>query len=320
MTVSVVIATYNRGSKIATTLDSVLAQTRPVDEIVVIDDQSTDDTAAWIKAHYPAVRVLTYPNGGTSVARNRGAAAATGDVLVFLDHDDRMHPHAVETLLGMLAEFPEARAAHADHTLRDLTTGEYFPNHHTLMRSFHRLRAITPVKSSGTTRLYDRRLWGALLHGNLLQQPWAIRRQAFAEVGGFDPGIRYCEDWEMYIRVTSRFPVAMTDTVIADHLIEGGNLHRASGQEAQHMKVLRKHLAATRFRDLSTRRVLRMRLAMYHKAAGDEAKREGRTDDALSEYRSSLGYWPFDYMVAARCAAWTFSRLMGFGGRAPAKP
>ncbi len=311
--VSVVIATYNRGSRIATTLDSVLNQTRPAQEILVVDDGSTDDTAAWVREHYPQVRVLTFPNGRTSLARNRGAAAAAGAVLVFLDHDDRMQPHAIATLLGLLETFPEARAAHADHTLRDVISGEYWANHHSVMPAFQRLRRIPPMRSHGSARVYGTALYRALLHGNLLQQPWAVHKAAFTELRGFDPDIRYCEDWDMYIRVSSSFPVAVSDDVISDHLIEGGNLHRVSGQEEQHMKVLRKLLRNTPIWRLGVVRVLRMRLGMYHKVAGDVAWEEGRQDAALSQYRSSFAYWPMDYVVVARCTVWSVARALRVG-------
>ena len=75
-TVSLIIATYNRGAKIAPTLDSVLAQTVVPDEILVVDDGSTDGTGDWVQTHYPQVHVLKTVNGGTSTARNRGAEAA----------------------------------------------------------------------------------------------------------------------------------------------------------------------------------------------------------------------------------------------------
>lgn len=151
-TISVVIATYNRGARIARTLDSVLAQTVRPTEIIVIDDQSTDDTAAWIRGHYPDVQVVTVPNGGSSASRNRGAERARGDVLVFLDHDDDMLPACVETLMGLLQRFPEARAAFADHELNNLVDGVHFRNHHTEQAAFHRLRAVRPVATNGADR------------------------------------------------------------------------------------------------------------------------------------------------------------------------
>jgi glycosyltransferase involved in cell wall biosynthesis len=309
-TASVVIATYNRHARIARTLDSVLAQSVPALEILVVDDGSTDDTGQWIHAHYPNVTVLTFPNGGTSTARNRGAAAARGDVLVFIDHDDDMKPNTIETLLGCLARFPSARAAFADHTLHDLTSGEHFPNHHTAIPAFGRMRRIRALETNGRARLYGAAMHDALLRGNLLQQPWAIYRDSFNELGGFDSLIRYCEDWELYLRVTETFRIVLSDEVISDHFIEGANLHRAAGQEAQHMKVLRKHLRRAGWRHPRRAAILRQRLAQYHKSAGDHYRRAGEPA-ALNEYIAACQYCPFDAHVAARCVTWSLGRITG---------
>lgn len=309
-TVSVVIATYNRGARIARTLDSVLAQTRPPSEIVVIDDGSTDDTAAWIRSHYPDVRLFTVSNGGSSASRNRGAERAVGDVLVFLDHDDDMLPHCVETLVGLLERFPDAAAAFADHELLNVVDGQHFRDHHTEQPAFHRLRQI-PVRATapGGERTYGRELYYAMLSGNLLQQPWAVRRAAFADVGGFDPGIRYCEDWDMYTRLVRTHVVAVTDRVVSIHYIEGGNLHRVSGQDVQHMKVIRKLLAAGRFSDWRSVRILRPRLANYHKTRGDTLRHEHQPG-AWSQYVKSLVTWPFDPVVWVRCVLWLPGALL----------
>lgn len=304
--VSLVIATYNRGERIGRTLNSALAQTTIPSEIIVVDDGSTDDTASWIRSRYPMVRVESVPNGGTSLARNRGAAVARGDVLLFLDHDDDLRPHAVETLVRLLGRFPDARAAFADHSLRDVTTGVYFPDHHSAQPAFHRMRRVAALQIGDTGRLYGSAMHQALLYGNLLQQPWAIYRLAFADRCGFDPQIRYCEDWDMYLRVTNHYPVAVTDVVIADHYIEGQNLHQAAGQEEQHMKVLRKHITGTTRLDIRKQAVLRRRLAMYYKSAGDR-QRASNDPDAVRSYRRAFSWWPFDAIVAARCVAWTVS-------------
>jgi glycosyltransferase involved in cell wall biosynthesis len=309
-TVSVVIATYNRGPKITKTLDSVLAQTFRADEIIVIDDGSTDSTAAWVRTHYPEVSVASFSNGGTSIARNRGAAIARGDVLAFLDHDDEMRPEAIETLLQLLAQFPQARAAFADHSLRNSIDGSYFSNHHSELRSFHRMRTIETLASYGHARLYGRAMYHALLRGNLLQQPWAIYRHTFAMLGGFDAGIRYCEDWELFLRVADRVPLAVSDQVIGNHYLEGTNLSQRAGQQEWHMKVLWKQIRAVRWKDPKALVVLRRRLAMYYKGAGDDSRqRDPRR--AWQLYMRSLLLWPFDHVVAARCFAWSYGAVRG---------
>ncbi len=299
-TVSVVIATYNRGPRIAATLDSVLAQTVPPTEVVVVDDCSPDGTGEWVKANYPAVRVVRPErNGGTSSARNFGATAATGDVLMFLDHDDVMFPQAVATLTQLLRAFPEAQAAHADHQYTNTVTGERHPNHHTDIPSFHRMRAIPVIRSTAEGRLYGRPMFLALLHGNLLQQPWAIRRWAFQVIGGFAEEIRYCEDWDLYLRVTQCGQVAVTDRVISDHIIEGENLHLAAGQEEMHQRVIRRILNRE-WRSPEVRWVLKRRLGMYLKTDADRAALAGDARTAWRGYWSSFVTWPFDWVVAAR--------------------
>ena len=305
---SVVIATYNRGERIGRTLESVFRQTKRPAEVIVVDDGSTDDTAAWIRARYPQVSVVAFPNGGSSVARNRGARAATGDILVFLDHDDEMRPEAIETLVGLLKRFPQARASFGDHELRNLVDRKYFPNHHTAIAAFHRMRSIATLETGHEGRVYGRAMYYALLQGNILQQPWAIYRQDFTDLGGYDPQIRYCEDWEYYVRVTRRREIAVTDRVIAVHFIEGQNLHRVDGQEIQHMNVLRKHIRSAPPTDWRAVRLLRKRLAVYYKSLGDRRRATG-VRGAWHAYVQSLLTWPFDLAVAARCFVWSIDGL-----------
>lgn len=303
--VSLVIATHNRGPRIAATLDSALRQSRPFQEIVVVDDCSTDGTGDWVTANYPPVRVVRTPrNLYTSGARNFGAEAAAGDVLFFLDHDDVLHPHAAETLLGLLEEFPEARAAYADHTYVNLVTGVCRPDHHAAQAAFGRLHQVPAARATPTGRLYTgRSLYRALLRGNLLQQPWAVYRHTFLRLGGFAADVRYCEDWDLYLRVARAAPVALSDRVISDHIVEGENLHLAPDQAEMHMRVLRRRLRAERFRDLAACWLLHRRLAGYHKTAGDRAA-TGDLGRAWRCYLRSFAHWPFDHVVAARLLLW----------------
>ncbi len=98
MRISVLITTYNRAALVGEAVESVLAQTRPADEIIVIDDGSTDDTAARLAAFGDRIRVVAKDNGGVSSARNAGLAAASGDWITFLDDDDVWYPRRLEIL------------------------------------------------------------------------------------------------------------------------------------------------------------------------------------------------------------------------------
>lgn len=293
--VSVVIAAYNRGPRIAPTLDSVRRQTDPPDEVIVVDDGSADDTAGWVRHHYPEVRVIACPrNAGTSAARNRGAAEAAAEVLVFLDHDDVLLPHGLSTLRELLAAFPEARAAFADHTFTNRVTGVHFDDHHSAQPMFHRLRQVPVRRMRPEGRLYRREMYDALLTGNLLQQPWAVYRQTFWDLGGFAEDVCFCEDWDMYLRVAHAVPLALSDRVISDHIVEGDNLHLAAGQSGMQRRVLLRQLGQRRWWELRARRVLRRRLGMAYKV---EADRSGE----WKWYARSFLAWPFDAVVAFRC-------------------
>jgi glycosyltransferase involved in cell wall biosynthesis len=102
--VSALIPTYNRGSHVFRAIDSVLAQTVPVDEIIVVDDGSTDGTAEAIGVHYGSrVKVVSQENKGVSAARNRGIREARGECVAFLDSDDVWFPTKIERQMEALA-------------------------------------------------------------------------------------------------------------------------------------------------------------------------------------------------------------------------
>lgn len=306
---SVIIATYNRGPALRETLDSVVRQDLPVEEIVVVDDGSTDDTADIARRFHPSVRVVVKPNGGTSSARNAGAYLAKGERLLFLDHDDLLLPAAARTLDTLLDRFPEASAAYADHQILDVGSGRVTPDHHRSLPEFGRLARIPVIRSEPRARLYGKALHHALLHGNLLQQPWVVRRDAFLDLGGFRTCIRYCEDWDLYLRLTFRHEVVLTDEVISIHRIEGTNLHLTAWQRQFEMyeRTLSHEYDYRAALPLAQRVLIRRRIANFRKTLGDDAMNLGRHGEALMQYRTSARWWPLDPVVIARAIAWSFT-------------
>src|ERR1035437_2530801 len=113
MRTAAIIPLYNKESAIVRTLTSVRLQTVPVDEIIVVNDGSTDGSEkAALSVCDARIRIVTTANHGESHARNYAAAmAGDADVLLLLDADDEWHPQFVETILGLLSDFPAARAA-----------------------------------------------------------------------------------------------------------------------------------------------------------------------------------------------------------------
>jgi glycosyltransferase involved in cell wall biosynthesis len=314
-TVTLVMPSHERGARIAGALDSVCAQTHPPDEVIVVNDGGAEATSSFVRARYPNVRIVDVPHGGAALARNRGADMATRDVLVFFDDDDVMRPHAIETLLGLLAMFPEARAAHSDHTFTNRLTGEHVEDHHRALPQFQRLAHVPSVRRIDSSRLYDDRLFRALLWGNLLQQPWAIYRETFNALGGFFPGLGASDDWDLYLRTTRTIPVALTDTVCSDHFVEKDKQHltRSTGQTQAQINVLLRVWAATPWYDVRTLAIVSYRLGLLYRWAGDQIHADS-LNLAWRCYLRAFVRWPFDYVVVARAfVLWPIRLLFGRG-------
>jgi glycosyltransferase involved in cell wall biosynthesis len=171
LTISVIIPTYNRAHLISATLDSVLAQTRPADEIWVVDDGSTDDTqaivTAYADAHKNQVRYQRQENAGPSAARNHGMRLTTGKSICFLDSDDLLHPRALERLEASLET--ELTAALA-YSRAEMLSPEGTP--------------LGPWEPGGGYHHGD--VWEYLLRDNFIRSPGAalIRRLAFVAAFG----------------------------------------------------------------------------------------------------------------------------------------
>jgi len=102
--ISVVIPAYNSAGTIGATLCSVLSQTVSASEIIVVDDGSRDHTVAFVKEHFPQVRIVSQPNGGPASARNHGVRLAQGDWIALLDADDGWMPEKLERQISEIAD------------------------------------------------------------------------------------------------------------------------------------------------------------------------------------------------------------------------
>lgn len=116
LTTSVVIPAYNAAAYLKETLDSVAAQTCPPDEVIVVDDGSSDETSQIAAAHPIVTRCIRRENGGMCAARNDGIERASSDLVFLLDSDDIWHPRHVERLTHMMAEHSNAVFGFAEYT------------------------------------------------------------------------------------------------------------------------------------------------------------------------------------------------------------
>lgn len=183
MSISVVIPAYNSSKFIAQTLQSVLGQTFPATEILVIDDGSTDDTATIAERFGPPVRVIRRPNARQAASRNFGVAEATGEWVAFVDADDIWEPNKLERQMGELEVHPDADVCYTART-EMLQIGHE-------ARLGKRLPAPTPQE-----------LRECLLEKTgFLPSTVMIRRSVFLKMKGFDTRFTIVEDWDFWLRL-----------------------------------------------------------------------------------------------------------------------
>lgn len=180
--VTLVVPAFQAETTLGATLSSALRQTRPFDEVVVVDDGSTDRTSAVAAALAPDVRVVRQPNGGVAAARNRGIAEATGDLVALCDADDILFDQHLEALLGVWAGAPAPAVATANAYW--LLPGGIEPGHTRLGGRFPR---------PGVQRR-------ALLEANFVSTMALFPRQLVETVGPFDEHLSHAEDWDFWLR------------------------------------------------------------------------------------------------------------------------
>jgi glycosyltransferase involved in cell wall biosynthesis len=191
--VSVVIPCYNQAHYLGAAIESVLAQTYPHVEIVVVDDGSSDNTAA-VAARYECVALVRQENEGLAAARNTGIRHSNGDYLVFLDADDCLLPHALEIGVERLDASPEAAFVAGLYSYID-HDGNPLP---------------TPEQPAVTGDPY-----AAFLRVNVAGMHTAmIRRGVFELVRGFDSSVDACADYDLYLRITSQFPAVFHREIV----------------------------------------------------------------------------------------------------------
>ncbi|MEE8522325.1 MAG: glycosyltransferase [Thermoanaerobaculia bacterium] len=190
-TVAVVIPTYDRAALVERAVASVAVQTRAADEIVVVDDGSTDGTAERLRSAFPEVTVLQTENRGVSAARNHGIRSSSGDWIAFLDSDDEWRPEKLEAQLAALAAEPAYRLCHCDEIwIRDG-------------------RRVNPRRIH---RKYGGRIYAHCLPRCAISPSAAmVARSLFDDVGLFDESLPACEDYDLWLRVCVREPVLYVD-------------------------------------------------------------------------------------------------------------
>ena len=222
--VSVIIPTYNRSSLLSRAVDSVLRQTLPCKELIVIDDGSTDDTADLVASisdcskHLPCeIRYLKTENMGPGAARNRGVNAATQPYIAFLDSDDHWHKRKIEQQYSALKENPEYRISH---------TKEKW-----LRRGAHLNQKKIHIPRQGNIFAHCLQLCAVGMSTVM------VDKSLIKEKGMFNENLRCCEDFDLWLKISSSEEFLLIDAPLT--VKEGGREDQVSYQYRVGMDKLR---------------------------------------------------------------------------------
>lgn len=218
-TVACIIPTKDRAHMLPSAIESALEQEGGwVDEVIVVDDGSQDDTPAMLKSHFPMVHVVRGEGLGPGAARNLGAAASTSRCLMFLDSDDIWSRDHCAALSALLEQGHEV-AYGVTETFNQCDGSRFF------IPSPYDER---PVSFRGLAA------WCSLVPSAV-----AISRRAFMESGGFPP-VGFGEDWLFFLDLVRRYRFGFHDGVITHRLLHAGSLCHQVGP--QHMESLLRNI------------------------------------------------------------------------------
>lgn len=205
--VTVLISTFNRSAYLVESIESILAQTWPVDKIIVINDGSTDNTLDVLKAYEGRVEVLSKPNGGKAAALNMALGLVSEGLVWIFDDDDLAVPTALETLVGLLEADPKADMAYGRH------------------QRFS-------VDGSGERRLLGTGYWTNCDSDEFLtatlddmfahQQGMIVRKSLYDQVGPFDESLVRSQDYDMLIRLARVGTAVSTEEFVFKQRVHDG--------------------------------------------------------------------------------------------------
>ncbi len=229
-TVSVVIPTCNRADLVLRALASVRAQTRPPSEILVVDDGSTDATIERIRAAFPEVTLLEQKNRGVSAARNTGIQKARGTFIALLDSDDEWLPQKLDRQLAAIE-----KANDNDNDTLLCHTDEIW------IRGGRRVNPMKKHQKYGG-RIFERCLPLCVISPSSV----LLHRSLFETIGLFDEDLPVCEDYDLWLRVTARYPVLyLNEPLIVKYGGHADQLsHKYWGMDRFRITALQKILAS----------------------------------------------------------------------------
>jgi glycosyltransferase involved in cell wall biosynthesis len=205
-TVSVIIPVYNHEEFIGEAIESVLAQSYPYTQIIVVNDGSTDGTKDVLETYKGRIEVIHQSNAGPSAARNNGIRRATGEFICFFDSDDKFLPGKIVRQLSIFQSRPDVGLVHTGINVVHKNGDHWY----TITPPIYHTREAQIVR---------------LLEANYIACPTVmIRRELLSQVGLFNEKYRRAEDYDMWLRLLTCCNFAAIPEPLVDYRWHGGNI------------------------------------------------------------------------------------------------
>jgi glycosyltransferase involved in cell wall biosynthesis len=221
MRVSVIIPVYNSEKHISRAIDSVLRQTLPACEVIVINDGSKDGTEKVLEQFNGRIIYKTVPNGGASKARNIGIAMSTGEWVAFLDSDDEWQSDKLERQVALIARHPQAGLVFSAY---DLTSGQ---KEQARTISFGQIHPLGQTVVQRNQPVIEDCFYLLFIENFIKTSTVMIRRDILNQAGFFDETLRTVEDRDLFIRVANLTAVLF----VREPLVRKWHLADSLGQE-----------------------------------------------------------------------------------------
>jgi len=273
--VSIITPTYNRADFLPVAIESVQAQSFPDWEMLIVDDGSTDNTAELVNrysAQDSRIRYFQQPNQGQSVARNHALGEARGEFICFLDSDNAWLPDKLEKQLAVFQQEPDV----------DIVYGDCI----TINEQGDEISRANMKRHSGRITLH-------LLKDNCVSMNTTmIRRRCFDEMGGFDEGDRLAEDYELWLRFSTRFRFHYIPEYLAYYRVMENQLSSDKQARFQANEAILTEFRA-RFPGVLSRKAFDAGFAHFYTRKARYLASTGQRGQALKPLSTALGYRPF---------------------------
>ena len=271
MYVSVIIPTYNRKHTLKRAIQSVYMQSLLPYEVIVVDDGSNDGTKEWVKQKYTNVKYIYQKNSGVSSARNKGIKIARGDWIALLDSDDEWLPNKLNEQTNKIKSNLDVKILHSNEIW---------------IRNGVRVNQMKKHKKYGGY-IFEKCLDICRISPSSVM----LKKEIFDYIGTFDESLKVCEDYDLWLRITSKYPVCFLDIPLIKKY--GGHSDQLSkahdGIEFYRIQSLQKILESKILSKPQTLLAINMMVNKMNIYASGLEKRN--KIEELSKLKKNIQYW-----------------------------